>query len=134
MGAGAYWTRATKNTDQTIDVVANGVYGGGTRAVHLTLLGAPTLFDNAIFAGNSSKDPNYKMHFGGVGAQGDQVGGDIFSGGDVEFVGDAKLTGTARATGKVTGVTLPARRAPRARSPASPARAASRSRSPTSPR
>src|SRR6185369_2579836 len=35
MGAGAYWTRATKNADQTIDVVANGVYGGGTRAVHL---------------------------------------------------------------------------------------------------
>ena len=105
MGAGAYWTRATKNADQTIDVVANGVYGGGTRAVHLTLLGAPTLFDNAIFAGNSSKDPNYKIHFGGKLAQGDQVTGDIFSGGDVEFVEDAKLTGTARASGKVTGIT-----------------------------
>ena len=105
MGAGAYWTRATKNADQTIDIIANGVYGGGTRAVHLTLLDAPTLFDNAIFAGNSAKDPNYAMHFGGVGAQGDQVSGDIFSGGDIEFVDDAKLDGTARASGKVTGIT-----------------------------
>jgi hypothetical protein len=104
MGAGAYWTRATKNPDQTIDVIANGVYGGGTRAVHLTLLGAPTLFDNAIFAGNSSKDPNYKMHFGGKLTQGDQVKGDIYSGGDIEVVDQAKLTGTARAAGKVTGV------------------------------
>ncbi len=102
-GAGAYWTVANDNPDNTVTVTCTGVYNGGSRALAATYRLAPGVFDNAIFAGNSSNDPNYVMHFGGVGKQADQVNGDVYSGGDVEFVDDSSISGTARATGTVTG-------------------------------
>ncbi len=65
--------------------------------------GLNAVYENAIFAGNSTNDPTYTMPFGGVGAQGDDVTGDVYSGGDITASDDASITGTARAKGTITG-------------------------------
>lgn len=102
-GEGAYWTEATKNADHTLTVVCYGQYRGGTKAIAAVYMTTPGLFDNAIFAGNSSGDPTYALKFGGKGSEADAITGDVFSGGDVAFSGSATIKGTPRATGKVTG-------------------------------
>ncbi len=103
LNGGAYWTVATRNADTTVRVDCFGAYHGGTRAISATFLDAPDLFDNAVFAGNSSGDPNYSLNFGGTGADADAVSGDIYSGGDIAFNGTSTITGTPRAKGDITG-------------------------------
>ena len=47
------------------------------------------LYANALFAGNSSGDPNYDLKFGGTGAQADHVNGNVYSGGNISIAGTA---------------------------------------------
>ncbi len=102
-GNGSYWTEAIPQPGNTVSVFCYGTYHGSTRAIEAVFRAGADVFDNAVFAGNSSGDPNYTMHFGGSGGQADHVHGDIYSGGDVEFVGDSGITGMPRATGTITG-------------------------------
>ena len=66
---------------------------------------AGSIFDHAIFAGNSSGDPDYTLGLGGEGAQADQITGNIYSGGDIEVTGDASVTGEVHAVGGIAGTT-----------------------------
>lgn len=102
-GNGAYWTQAVPQADNTIRVLCYGLYRGTVRGLEAVFLAGNDVFDNAVFAGNSSDDPNYAMKFGGNGGQADQVNGDVFSGGDIVFAGDAEIDGMPRASGKVDG-------------------------------
>ena len=77
-----------------------------TRAVQaVTNSGVHQIFYHAIFAGDSSDDPNYVMRFGGEGNQRDLIEGDIYSGEDLTIEGDAQVDGTLRAEGDITGGT-----------------------------
>lgn len=114
LSGGAYWADVTANGDGTFTVVSSGRSNGRERAIEAVL--APVgggVFSHALFAGNKSGDPMYRMTFGGLGNQGDQIHGDIFSGGHVVRSGDAAIHGTIRAHGLIvggegeTGVTQP---------------------------
>jgi hypothetical protein len=61
------------------------------------------VYRNAIFAGNSSGDPDYELELGGRLSQADRVYGDVYSGGGVTVGGDAEVMGTIRAMDGVTG-------------------------------
>lgn len=103
LGSGSYWTTAEENPDRSITLTCYGAYHDGVQAIAATFLSAPTLFDNAIFAGNSSGDPDYVLEFGGSGGSADEVTGDVYSGGDVAFAGDATIDGMPRAAGSISG-------------------------------
>lgn len=114
LSGGDYWADVTDNGDGTFVVLSAGRSNGRTRAIEALL--APIgggVYSHAMFAGNKSENPLYRMTFGGVGGQGDQIHGDIFSGGHVVRSGDAVLHGTVRASGVIvgddgeTGVTQP---------------------------
>lgn len=102
-GAGSYWTVATNNPDNSVTIRCFGSYQGATSGLAATFLTAPGVFDNAVFAGNSSGDPNYELRFGGTAGESDQVTGDIYSGGDLVFAGNSTIVGTPRANGDITG-------------------------------
>ena len=104
-GNGSYWTQALPQADNTIRVLCFGAYRGTMRALEATFLASIDVFDNAVFAGNRSEDPNYAMKFGGKAGQADLVNGDVFSGGDIDFVDDAAIVGVPRAAGEVNGKT-----------------------------
>ncbi len=104
-GGGAYWTEATDNGDGTWTVLAVGSYGRRVRVVQGRIRASTQAFHHAVFAGNSSGDPNYVLEFGGQGSHGDVVNGDVFSGGDISFTEDASSTGDLRATGQIAGGT-----------------------------
>jgi hypothetical protein len=61
------------------------------------------VYQNGIFAGNSSDDPSYVLDLSGVGSQADKIYGDIYSGGAVTVRQDASVDGTIRAFSTVTG-------------------------------
>ena len=93
--------KADNNGDKIIDDEAErnfvrfeaaGTYAGTLRRIEVVLSKTPGgVFWNAVFAGNSSKDPNYTLEFGGKGTQKDIVKGDIYSGGGLTTSGDAAL-------------------------------------------
>ena len=104
LSGGAYWADVTDNGDGTFVVVSAGRSNGRTRAIEALL--APVgggIYTNALFAGNKSDDPLYRLRFGGVGGQGDIINGDIFSGGHVVRNDDAAINGTIRAAGVIVG-------------------------------
>ncbi len=105
LGQGAFWTLTTDHGDGTFTVVARGQYANGVRVVTGRVRRSNPVFHHAIFAGNSSKDPNYTMEFGGAGTQADQISGGIYSGGGISVTGDANLAGEVRAEGAISGVT-----------------------------
>ena len=74
---------------QALEVVVQVVEGG--------------IFNNAVFAGNSSDDPLYQLEFGGMGVEADQVVGDVYSGCDVMMAGESLVDGMIRAGGVVIG-------------------------------
>lgn len=61
------------------------------------------VFQNGIFAGNSSGDPGYTLDLSGVDTQADQIYGDVYSGGSVSVREDAQIHGTIRAKDGVSG-------------------------------
>jgi len=107
-GGGDYWTTIELNDadleEGMIRVTSVGRAQTRSHAVE-AIVQAPVggIYQNAIFAGNSSGDATYKLDLGGKGDQADLVDGDIYSGQDVTMAGDAKVTGTIRATGSISG-------------------------------
>ncbi|MBL8858535.1 MAG: hypothetical protein JNL28_08535 [Planctomycetes bacterium] len=98
-----YYGTVVQNLDKTFTVTGVGRSGAARRALEVIVdPGRGGVFGNAIFAGNSSKDPAFALKFGGAGAQGDVVDGDVYSGGGVTFTKDAKIKGVPRATKTVT--------------------------------
>lgn len=104
-GGGGYWTTVTENeADGTWIVRSTGFARNEVEAIEVVLSPAgSTIYDNAIFAGNTDEDPLYTMDFGGKGEQADEIDGDIYSGGSIEVSEDAALSGTLRASGDIHG-------------------------------
>lgn len=73
------------------------------RTVKVTLDFAHPLYHYAVFAGNSSGDPDYVMGFGGGRFNGDRVNGDVYSDGDVLVEGRSFVDGDIDATGLIDG-------------------------------
>jgi len=103
--AGRTWATIQDNGDDTYTVVSTGSVSGSVRSIEgvLQRIGS-SIFDHAVFAGNTSGDPDYTLEFGGVGGQRDEIEGNVFSAGDIEVTGDASLNGDVLATGTITGV------------------------------
>ncbi len=104
-GNGTYWGDVSKIDDETLTVTAFGSISGQTRGVEAVLVkSVSSIYDHALFAGNSSGDPLYDMGFGGNGTQGDAITGNIYSGGNITVSGSATVNGDAKAVGTVTGM------------------------------
>jgi hypothetical protein len=102
---GSYWGTVVDNGDDTTTLTAVGTSRGNTRAVEAILQQTSDgIYSSALFAGNSSGDPNYDLKFGGVGGQADDIDGNVYSGGNIKLTGTASIDGVARATGSVSGV------------------------------
>ena len=102
LGNGGIFTLVTDRGDGTATVFAVGVYEGDRRVVRARIRRAKPVFHHAIFAGNSSGDPDYEMKFGGNGGHADDINGDVYSGGSIRVDGHADVAGTARARNDVT--------------------------------
>jgi len=102
---GSCWASIQDNGDDTYTVVATGLANGSARSIEGVLQHVGnSAFDHAVFAGNTSQDPDYTLRFGGKGTQGDRIEGNIFSAGDIEVTGDAAVKGDVLASGTITGV------------------------------
>lgn len=104
-GNGQYWSTTADNGDGSFTIQSFAQVEGSVRGVEAVMVssGSP-VFDNALFAGNSSGDPLYSLEFGGKGKQGDEIIGDVYSGGDIDLNDDASITGMTRAAGTITGL------------------------------
>jgi hypothetical protein len=92
--------------DSTLIVRSTAEVRGETEVLEALLTGGGSdIYDHALFAGNSSGDPLYKLKLGGTKAQADLVNGDVYSGGAVAVTGNATVTGAIRADGAITGAT-----------------------------
>ncbi len=106
LGGGAYYSNAVDNKDGTYTVTSFGSHEGRSIGLEATLVkSGGSIYNSALFAGNTSHDPLYDMKFGGTGKSADLISGNIFSGGNVVISGTAKINGTIEATGKITGGT-----------------------------
>tara|TARA_R110002126_G_scaffold41590_5_gene120830 strand:+ start:14987 stop:16426 length:1440 start_codon:yes stop_codon:yes gene_type:complete len=104
LSQGSYYSTITDNLDGTFTVLSVGRAGLRERALESTVARVGGgIFDNAIFAGNSSGDPAYELELGGVGGQADSIDGNVYSGGDLTISDDADVTGAASASGGVAG-------------------------------
>jgi len=104
VGTGAYYGDVVNNGDGSFTVTSVGAANGVQRAVQ-AVISRPSggVFDNAVFAGNSSNNPTYDMLFGGTGAAADRVIGDMYSGNRITFAGNATIDGIPRAFDSFTG-------------------------------
>lgn len=105
LGGGEFWSEATPLGDGTWNLVAVGRYEGHARALQGIARESKPVFHHAIFAGNSSGDPDYRMKFGGLGEHADDINGDVYSGGGILVEDDADLSGTLGASGEIEGAT-----------------------------
>jgi hypothetical protein len=98
LGDGSYWGTVVDSGSGTWTVTSIGRCGTVERAVQ-AVISAPAggIYDNAIFAGNSSNDATYEMKFNGTGTAADRVNGDMYSGNSIRFAGDARIDGIPRA-------------------------------------
>lgn len=102
--SGSYWASVTDQGDDIYTLEATGTSGSGTRALRVAVrIGSSGAFDNALFAGNISNDPNYTMKLGGSGSQADVIIGDIYSGGALSVSGDASFSGTTSVNSWISG-------------------------------
>jgi hypothetical protein len=101
---GSYWGTAVPVDEDTTTITVYGTSQGDTRGVEAVVVrSSEGLYAHALFAGNSSGNPNYALKFGGTGAQADHVNGNVYSGANVEFSGGATVDGIVRATGSISG-------------------------------
>ncbi|MEM7305191.1 MAG: hypothetical protein AAF682_00905 [Planctomycetota bacterium] len=101
---GDLWCSIDDNVDGTFTIRSTGRSGLHQRVVEAVV--APvggSVFDHAIFAGNTSGDPAYELVLGGEGSQADEIVGNIYSGGDISVTGDAGITGEVHAVGGIAG-------------------------------
>jgi hypothetical protein len=103
--AGRFWATIRDNGDETYTVVCTGSASGSSRSIEAVLrhVGG-SAFDHAVFAGNTSEDPDYVLRFGGRGTQRDEIEGNVYSAGDILVTGDARIDGEVLATGTITGI------------------------------
>ncbi len=101
---GRYHGDVNSNGDETYTILCVGEHGTSRQAVEV-VVGSENdgIFSNAVFAGNSSGDPNYTMEFGGTGGQADFIDGEVYSGGDIVVTDDASISGPVGAQGTITG-------------------------------
>jgi len=99
----SYYSEIVELGDGFFQILATGMSGGAECRVEVIVQRAESpVYDNALFAGNSSGDPNYTLELGGRNAQADSITGDIYSGGDIDITGDAQVNGSIRSGGTVT--------------------------------
>lgn len=104
MRKGAYWSDLADNGDGTYTATSTGSAIRSTRAIQAVIEPfGKSVFDHAIFAGNSSGDPTYRMKLSGGGSEADYVDGDVYSGGDIDLLVDASVSGTISAQGTISG-------------------------------
>jgi len=104
--AGEFWSELFNNGDGTYTALSTAMVNGSERSLEVIVeVEEETIYDHAIFAGNSSGDNNYKMKFGGYGIEADDITGDIYSGGDILISGNVSVNGALRAAGKISGKT-----------------------------
>ncbi|MEO0650719.1 MAG: hypothetical protein AAFZ65_08575 [Planctomycetota bacterium] len=102
VSGGGYVSTIVDNGDDSYTLRVTGTVSGHRRTLEGRLdPGGDSAFQHAIFAGNSSGDPNYAFSLGGTGNSADQISGDIYSGGGIEITGDAELLGDAYASGYI---------------------------------
>ena len=104
-GGGGYWGSVAPDLAAgTFTVTSFAEVAGQSRGVEAVLgQNLQGIYDSALFAGNTSGDPLYDMEFGGLGAQADEINGNVYSGGNVDITGDATINGTIKASGTITG-------------------------------
>lgn len=101
---GRYWVEVEREADAIFSLTSLGRVGLQEKAIEVVVQQqVDGVFRNAIFAGNSSGDPDYTLDLGGRLGQADQVDGDVYSGGSVGVHGDAEVFGTIRAVDSVSG-------------------------------
>jgi len=104
MRRGSFFCDITDNGDTTFTVLSNGMLEDAERRLQVVVEPVDgSIYEHAIYAGNSSGDPSYEMSLGGTDASADLVTGDIYSGGSIAVSGDAELQGDAFAAGTITG-------------------------------
>lgn len=100
---GGFWGTALDNKNGTWTVTSVGHSHATQRAIEAVVAkSGGGVFQNALFAGNSSGDPLYTMKFGGKTTQADVVKGNIYSGKNMSFSDNATVNGVPRAAGKIT--------------------------------
>ncbi len=103
LAGGSYWSQIVDNGDDSYTIRVRASAEGNARALEIRMTpGAESAFDHAIFAGNSSGDPNYSLSLGGVGSQADGIDGNIYSGGAIDVNADADVNGDLVATNGIT--------------------------------
>ena len=104
-GGGGYWGSVAPDLAAgTFTVTSFAEVAGQSRGVEAVLgQNQQGIYDSALFAGNTSGDPLYDMEFGGLGAQADEINGNIYSGGNVDITGDATINGSIKASGTING-------------------------------
>ncbi len=101
---GRYWVEVVDNGDSTLTLTSHARAGMQQKAIEVVVERQEEgVYQNGIFAGNSSGDPSYVLDLSGVAVQADKVYGDIYSGGSVAVRQDAEVFGTIRAFDSVTG-------------------------------
>ncbi len=102
---GDYWCEITALGGEAYSVVSRGRAGSDLRALEARIAPLGTsIYDHAIFAGNSSGDLDYTLKLSGTGSEADSVNGDIYSGNDIEILADATVSGDVDAAGAVSGM------------------------------
>lgn len=111
MCGGTYTTTAVSVGTDTLVMTSHATFVDTERTVEIVAYnGAHPIFRHAVFAGDSSDDPDYALEFGGVddGANQrwqDEVTGDVYSGEDIVIADDAEIDGQLRAEGEIVGGT-----------------------------
>lgn len=106
MRSGDYWARIVPGDEGLFAVTSTGRVQQASRTIEVVVREPEEgLFDNAIFAGNRSRDPGYALQLSGQGADADEIDGRVFSGGDVRVAGDASVSGEVAAAGNISGTT-----------------------------
>lgn len=106
MGGSTYWVTIEALTQELYRLTATGNHSGSERTVE-TIVRAQgeSVFNHAVFAGNSSEDVSYSLEFGGTGGQADKITGNIYVAGDLDINGDAQVVGELLASGTIEGGT-----------------------------
>lgn len=101
---GEWWATIALNADDTFTVRSVGQTGTNRRALEVIVdQSTGSVFDYALYAGNSGGDPNYALRLGGSGSQADEVVGNLYSAGDILIEGDATVSGDLTAGGSIDG-------------------------------
>jgi len=109
LGGGEYSVDAVSDSPNYLVITSSGAYAETVRTVEIVAYqGIHPAFFHAIFAGDSSDDPDYWLEFGGTddGSNDrfqDEVYGNVYSGENIRVEGDAEVNGELQAEGDIEG-------------------------------